>query len=131
MQVEPQNVKEVSGDPITFPATDDDDRDFSAPPVQASTNAVPANATSVNAPSANANLANQSANSILQSIDQNLPVRGPLVELARPTRVAVAAATSATVPNRYTIDQLDYVRDFSWTMFQVGKRNLLCCVKCI
>lgn len=38
-------------------------------------------------------------------------------ELVRPTRVVVA--TVANVANRYQDDQLDYIRDFAWTLFQV------------
>lgn len=98
VEIEQQNIK--PGDPITFP--DDDD----GPPHAYTVNNIPSN---------------QNINAILQSVEQNLPApAAPLVELTRPTRVAVPAATSASITIRYSDDQLDYVRDFAWTMFQVG-----------
>lgn len=82
--------------PITFPTSDEDERP------QQFTN----------------------ANQILQSVDQKFPEPSPYAELSRPTRVAVPTATASTsnsvdISTRYTDDQLDYVRDFAWTMFQV------------
>lgn len=103
-----QNIQEKSTSsdqeyrPISFPTSDEDDvmtRDKLPPQNQNQS---------------------QNANSILQSVDQKYPAHSPSMELTRPTRVATAAA--ATVPvisSRYTDDQLDYIRDFSWTLFQV------------
>lgn len=100
VQIEQQKIK--IGDPIIFPNSEEDDDKFL--PMTQNLNSISSN---------------QNVNSILQSVDQGLPAPAPFVELTRPTRVAVAAATSATITNRYTDDQLDYVRDFAWTMFQV------------
>lgn len=102
VQIEQQKIK-VS-DPITFPTSDEDDHKFP--------DMITQNINSISS--------HQNVNSILQSVDQGLPAPAPFAELTRPTRVAVAvAATSAAITNRYTDDQLDYVRDFAWTMFQV------------
>lgn len=60
-----------------------------------------------------------SNNSVAQAVDQKTTTRNSPQELTRPTRV-VMAATVANVENRYTDDQLDYIRDFSWNMFQVN-----------
>lgn len=48
------------------------------------------------------------------------PMSSVPLELERPTRVAVAATSSSDrIPSQYPDEQLDYVRDFSWNMFQV------------
>lgn len=96
VQVERQKIE--LGSSITFPI-DEDDRNFP--------------------PNMNNNPVIQNVN-LLQSVEPNLPEPAPTVELTRPTRVAIAAATMAAVTNRYSDDQLDYVRDFAWNMFQVG-----------
>lgn len=108
-KVQQQKIQEKSTSsdqeyrPISFPTSDEDDimtRDRLPPQNQS-----------------------QNANSILQSVDQKYPAHSPSMELTRPTRVAAAApAAAATVPvisSRYTDDQLDYIREFSWTLFQV------------
>lgn len=78
--------------PITFPTSDEDLTDrFQAPLV----------------------------NNNLVTPNVEAKVTTPQQELTRPTR-RVMAATVANVENRYTDDQLDYVRDFAWKMFQVG-----------
>lgn len=112
VEVEAQHVQERSVPsehpfkPITFP-TSDEDRDIQErfpPPTQPSTQ-------------------KHNANLILQSVDQKFPAHSPSAELTRPTRVAapMVAATSASeiLSSRFTDDQLDYVRDFAWNMFQV------------
>lgn len=91
--------------PITFPSSEEDIQDRFQQP---------------SSPTIHPNFPNHNANLILQSVDQKLPAPSPNMELTRPTRVAVAAATSM-VGNRYTDDQLDYIRDFSWNMFQGSK----------
>lgn len=59
-------------------------------------------------------------NSLIPSTEQKIPAPNPYVELERPTRVAVAATSSSdVVPSQYSNEELDYVRDFSWNMFQV------------
>lgn len=59
-------------------------------------------------------------NSLLQAADQKFPAPNPYAELQRPTRVAIAATSSSDVPpSQYADEELDYVRDFSWNMFQV------------
>lgn len=59
-------------------------------------------------------------NSIVQNDDQRFSASSPSVELQRPTRVAVAATSSSErIPSQYSDVQLDYVRDFSWNLFQV------------
>lgn len=59
-------------------------------------------------------------NSLIQKVDQKTPAPSPSVELERPTRVAVAATSSSIKPpSQFADEQLDYVRDFSWNLFQV------------
>lgn len=124
VQVEPQEVQkkiqpqEPPFRPITFPNSEEDkdsQNRYSSPP------------SSPSQQSHNANL-------ILQSVDQKFPNHSPTVELTRPTRVAIpmAATTSAAteLSSRFTDDQLDYVRDFAWTMFQVGlKIQSICSIQ--
>lgn len=113
VEVEAQQVEEkaVSPEkpfrPITFPNSDEDKDILERfpPPTQPSV-PIPAPA------------APQNANLILQSVDPKLPAHSPSAELARPTRVA-AATTNEILSSRFTDDQLDYIRDFSWNMFQV------------
>lgn len=116
VEVEAQQVEEkaVSPEkpfrPITFPNSDEDKDILERfpPPTQPS---VPIPAPAPAAPQ------NNNANLILQSVDPKLPAHSPSAELARPTRVA--AATNEILSSRFTDDQLDYIRDFSWNMFQV------------
>lgn len=91
--------------PITFPSSDEEEitNRFQLPPTL-SNNAI--------APSHSANL-------ILQNVEQKSHTQSPNVEFERPMRVA-AASTNA-IGNRYTDDQLDYVRDFAWNLFQGSK----------
>lgn len=103
LQVEQQKIQEKSTPseepyrPISFPDDDDDDemtRDKLPPQNQT-----------------------ENVNLILQSVDQKFPAHSPSMELTRPTRVA--AANAPIITSRYTDDQLDYIRDFSWKLFQV------------
>lgn len=104
--VEPKQKISSSDQPITFPINDDDD--------------VILNRFQQQYP------LNQSINSILQNVEANFAAPQPTpptslnAELTRPTRVAYMAATVPALTNRYTDDQLDYVRDFAWKLFQVG-----------
>lgn len=106
VQQQKTQEKSISSDqeyrPISFPTSDEDDvmtRDKLPPQNQNQS---------------------QNANSILQSVDEKYPAHSPTMELTRPTRVAAAvAATVPVISSRYTDDQLDYIRDFSWTLFQV------------
>lgn len=108
VEVEPQKIREKPAEdtyrPISFPSSEEDEikNRFQAP------------------------LMSQNANLITQNVEQKLPAQTPNIELTRPTRVAVAAATSASITSRYTDDQLDYVRDFSWNMFQVKYETISC-----
>lgn len=104
VHVEPQEIRQKSNEqpyqPIIFPNSEEDrDTIDKFPPP------------------------NQNANSILQSVEQRLPAPSSTVELMRPTRVAiapiVATASSVAPAHRYSDDQLEYIRDFAWTMFQV------------
>lgn len=101
---------EVPYRPITFPASEEDhdviiNRFSSSFPMPPSSLPPP--------PKSN-------VNSLIQTVIQKLPSPSPSVELQRPTRVAVAAtSSSAGPPSQFIDEQLDYVRDFSWTLFQV------------
>lgn len=112
LQIEKQKIEEKSPDgpyrPITFPTSDEDENTRDKfPPQKPSQNQTQ---------SQSQNQA-QNANLILQSVDSKLPAPSPSMELTRPTRVAAVNAPEIT--SRYTDDQLDYIRDFSWTLFQV------------
>lgn len=128
IEVEAQQVQEktVSPElpfrPITFPNSEED-KDIEErfpPPTKPSVSA----AAAAPAPAQQ----NHNANLILQSVDQKFPAHSPSAELARPTRVAapIAAATAANeiLSSRFTDDQLDYIRDFAWNMFQVRWINV-------
>lgn len=59
-------------------------------------------------------------NALIPTGVQKVPAPMSSVELERPTRVAVAATSSSDrIPSQYPDEELDYVRDFSWNMFQV------------
>lgn len=102
VHVEPQKIHERLSEeinrPITFPTSEEDEvtNRFQSPPIQ-------------------------NSNFISPIIEQKSTPYNPQMELTRPTRVAVAAATSSAPVSAslYTDDQLDYIRDFTWNMFQV------------
>lgn len=103
--------------PITFPSSEDDKElvlnrfssSFPMPPPSTPPN----------------------SNSIIQAIDQKIPAASPSAELERPTRVAMAASdTSDKKVSQFSDEQLDYVRDFSWNLFQVLKSLSILSVAC-
>lgn len=124
-EAESQNVQKKSAQPdhpyrpITFPNSEEDkdlvvDRfsaSFAMPPPPPPSPSLP--------PKTNLNSIAQNHN------DQRFPVSSPSVELQRPTRVAIAATSSSErIPSQFTDEQLDYVRDFSWNMFQVYNKSI-------
>lgn len=100
--------------PITFPSSEDDKdvifNRFSssfpmAPPSVSPSTPSPLNVSSIQA-----------------TADQKPVAASPPVELERPTRVAVAMAASSLndgKPSQFPDEQLEYIRDFSWNLFQV------------
>lgn len=95
--------------PITFPDSDEENPHYKFP-----------------------STAPHNANLILQNANEKSTASSPPVELTRTTRFAAAMATanSDIIASRFTDDQLEYVRDFAWTMFQVNlKYNILASIK--
>lgn len=110
-KVELQNVheKSVQSDeiyrPITFPQSEED-RDIVAQRLSSSF------------PMPLPSFAPTTAN--LNTLPADQKFSSPSIELERPTRVAIAATSNSDAPTtQFADEQLDYVRDFSWNMFQV------------
>lgn len=129
VDIRPQKIPSVD-QPITFPNNDeDDDIKKKFPPLNQNVNSilqnfeqklparVPAPCPAVaRAPAVSSAPATSPAPVITLSAPD-----ASNAELLRPTRVAVPVpdASAAAIKKNYTNDQLNYVRDFAWTLFQV------------
>lgn len=99
IQIQQQQVRENDpiglsvSEQITFPSNDGDSANDRQPPAT-----------------------NPNYNLLLQNVEQRISTQGPDNYIHRTTKVA----TSNNNANQYNDDQYEYIREFSWKLFQVS-----------